>query len=170
MRRFLPAILALSLITCTGDAGPVGPSGPAGQDGSQGPAGPQGPIGITGPSGPMGPRGPQGEQGPPAPTIDTPTGQTTNISYVQGQFDSSGVFRGLLPDEFKNNPLAIPLIACYVSSDKRTWLAVTTAISTTQTYCGLVGIGGNTPAILIINGTTGWYYHLIAVWNTVSPT
>jgi hypothetical protein len=59
----------------------------------------------------------------------------------------------------------VPVIACYISSDGQTWLAVAQTPSvSTNSFCGLTGIGTSTPAITLINVTVGWRYYLIAVW------
>ena len=162
MKRLTVLILIILSLSCEGAAGPMGPAGPKGDPGNPGPSGPMGPSGQIGPTGPRGP------QGPPAPNVPNPNGETIHTAFAEGRFDASGGFTALLPDVFKNNPTAIPFFACYVSTDKRVWLVVTTSVSATQATCGLVGIGTSNPGIAIINGQEGWYFHIIVAWTTVS--
>ena len=90
MLRCLPTLLlALLVLTCTGDAGPTGPQGPAGSQGSQGPSGADGSDGATGPQGPHGPPGADGSdgatgpQGPDGP--QGPQGEPLNWADVIGE-------------------------------------------------------------------------------------
>ena len=136
MRRFLPAFLALSLITCVGDAGPMGPAGTPGNDGLTGPVGPPGPIG--------------------------PPGAVNRVDFT-GVIGSSGTFGRRLPLESASRG-TLPVFACYTSNDGETWLAVTTSVSKTHAFCGLTGIGTSTPILGLVNGIPTWYAYLIAVW------
>ena len=115
----------------------------------------KGAEGATGPQGPAGPAGPPGPQGPAG---------AVNRADASGTFGSSGSFTGILPASATANN-RIPAIACYVSNDGRTWLAVAqTPSSSLATYCGLTGIGTSSPGITIINGPSGWFFYIIAVW------
>jgi hypothetical protein len=115
----------------------------------------KGAEGATGPQGPAGPQGPPGPQGPAG---------AVNRADASGVFGSSGTFTGLLPVSATAGG-RVPAISCYVSSDSRTWLAVAqTPSSGLAAYCGLTGIGTSSPGITIINGPSGWFYYLIAVW------
>jgi hypothetical protein len=115
----------------------------------------EGPLGPAGPTGPQGPQGPPGPAGPPG---------ALNRADATGLFGPSGTFSGLLPAGATAGG-SVPAIACYISNDGRTWLAVAQIPSASgDPYCGLTGIGTTTPAITIINGTPGWHYYLIAVW------
>jgi hypothetical protein len=59
----------------------------------------------------------------------------------------------------------VPVIACYISSDQKTWLAVAQTPSVSPfPFCGLTGIGTTTPAITIVNATPGMFFYMIAVW------
>ncbi|HUS11682.1 MAG TPA: hypothetical protein VMZ30_14545 [Pyrinomonadaceae bacterium] len=128
---------------------------------SEGPMGPAGPVGPQGPAGPTGATGPQGPQGPPGPA--GPAG-AVNRADLTGTFGASGSITGVLPSGATAGG-RVPAIACYVSSNAQTWLAVAhTPSSSTAPYCGLTGIGTATPGITLINGTPGWFYYLIAVW------
>lgn len=153
MKMLLAGLVALSLVACEGDAGPLGPAGP---EGPQGPAGPQGPQGPAGPQGPMGPAGPEGPPGPQGPA------GASNSAAVSGTFDSSGSFTGILPSGAVAGG-QLPAIACYVSNNGTTWLAVAQTNSS-GAFCGLTGIGTSSPGITIIDGTPGWFFYLIAVW------
>jgi hypothetical protein len=60
---------------------------------------------------------------------------------VSGVFGSSGSFTGLLPVAAVADG-RLPAIACYISSNGTTWLAVAqTPASSGAAYCGLTGIG-----------------------------
>jgi hypothetical protein len=60
---------------------------------------------------------------------------------------------------------SLPFIACYVSTDQRTWISVAQIpLSPDDTYCGLIGIGTATPAVSLINGTENDYYYILAMW------
>ena len=115
----------------------------------------KGADGATGPQGPVGPAGPPGPQGPAG---------AVNRADATGLFNGSGTFTGLLPAAATAGG-KVPVIACYTSSDGRTWLAVAQVPPTSSgTFCGLSGIGTTTPGISIINGIPGWFYYIIAVW------
>ncbi|HET8778005.1 MAG TPA: hypothetical protein VFN76_10130 [Candidatus Limnocylindria bacterium] len=77
---------------------------------------------------------------------------------------SSGGVVGILPAESVANG-HVPVIACYVSDDGETWLAVAqTPSSSTLPFCGLARIGTTTPSVVLTRATPGWFYYLIAVW------
>jgi hypothetical protein len=81
-----------------------------------------------------------------------------------GIFGSSGGATAIFPAAAVAGG-SVPAIACYISNDGKTWLAVAyTPASSFSTYCGLTGIGTASPGITIINGTPGWFYYLIAVY------
>lgn len=147
MRRFAAVLMSTALLlACEGPVGPEGPQGPPGPQGPAGPAGPMGPAGATGPAGPQGPEG------------------AVNKAVATGVFDASGSFSATLPEDSYADG-SLPVFACYVSSDGEVWLAVTTAVSADRTFCGLGGFGpGETPQLVILNGTPGWHYYLIVVW------
>jgi hypothetical protein len=149
MRIPAAVLLLAALIACEGPMGPAGPAGP------QGTAGPQGPAGPTGPMGPAGPAGPPGPVGPPG---------SLNRADATGVFGASGGFSGLLPAGATAGG-SIPAIACYISSNGQTWLAVAQLRAFDgDPFCGLTGIGTTSAAITIVDGTPGWQYYLIAVW------
>jgi hypothetical protein len=117
--------------------------------------------GADGATGPQGPQGAQGAQGPPGPV--GPVG-AVNRADATGTFGASGSFTGLLPAGATANG-RVPVIACYISADRITWLAVAQIPSTSAgTFCGLAGIGTSSPSITIVNGPVGWFYYIIAVW------
>jgi hypothetical protein len=118
--------------------------------------------GGDGPVGPTGPQGPQGVQGPPGPT--GPAGAVNRADFT-GQFGSSGSLSAF-PQAAAFAGGRLPAIACYVSSDKVTWLAVaqTPPSGSGIPFCGLTGIGSATPSVTIINGTPGWFAYVIVVW------
>jgi collagen triple helix repeat protein len=147
------SLLLLSIaLACKGAEGATGPTGPAG------PQGPQGPVGVTGPTGPVGPQGPIGPPGPVGPP------GAINRGDLTGVIPASGGASGGLPTAAVANG-HVPVIACYISSDQKTWLAVAQTPSVnTVPFCGLTGIGSATPAITIVNVTPGWFFYMIAVW------
>jgi hypothetical protein len=115
----------------------------------------KGADGAAGPEGPQGPAGPPGPVGPPG---------ASNRAAITGSFGASGSFTGFLPVAAVAGG-SLPAIACYISNDRVTWLAVAQTPSTSSaTYCGLTGIGSASPGITIINGPFGWFYYLIAVY------
>jgi collagen type VII alpha len=117
--------------------------------------------GADGATGPQGAQGPQGAAGPPGPQG---AAGAVNRADATGVFNSSGSFTGLLPAGATAGG-RVPVIACYTSSDGRTWLAVAQVPpSSTGTFCGLSGIGTSTPGITMVNGIPGWFYYIIAVW------
>lgn len=129
-----------------------------GADGTTGPSGPQGPQGATGPAGPVGPQGPVGPPGPIGPP------GALNRADLTGTIPASGSAVGQLPAAAVANG-RVPVIACYISSDQKTWLAVAQTPSVTNLpFCGLGGIGTATPSIVIVNVTPGSYFYMIAVW------
>ena len=87
-----------------------------------------------------------------------------NRADLTGAIPASGGSSAGLPAAAVANG-RVPVIACYISSDQKTWLAVaqTPSVSTAP-FCGLTGIGTTTPAITIINVTPGWFFYMIAVW------
>ncbi len=143
-RTRLLLLLAASLTACEG---PAGPAGPAGATGAQGPAGP---AGATGPQGPTGPSG--------------PSGPSANRMQASGRFNATGTFTMPLPAAAVANN-ALPIIACYVSTNQQTWISVAQIpISASDTYCGITGVGTPTPGVTIVNGIENDYYFLVAVW------
>jgi hypothetical protein len=91
---------------------------------------------CEGPVGPAGPTGPAGPQGPPGPA--GPAG-ALNRADATGIFGSSGSFTGILPASAVANG-RVPAIACYISGNGTTWLAVAQIPGTsTGTYCGRRG-------------------------------
>jgi hypothetical protein len=118
--------------------------------------------GADGPVGPAGPQGPQGLQGPPGPA--GPAGAVNRADFT-GQFGSSGSLFAVPPAAaFAGGKL--PAIACYISSDKVTWLAVaqTPPSGSGIPFCGLTNVGSASPSVTIINGTSGWFAWIIVVW------
>ena len=153
-RQILASSMLVMGTACAGGEGPVGPQGPAGPQGPTGPGGSQGPPGTPGATGPQGPAGPTGPQGPAG---------LVNRMESSGVFDGSGSFVMSLPAaSVANNRL--PFVACWISTDGRTWLSVSQAPATNgDIYCGLTGIG-TSPAVTITNGVGGWRYYLLAMW------
>ena len=156
VKRFIVVFAALfAAVSCAGDMGPSGPAGP------EGPKGDQGTVGPTGASGPIGPTGATGPQGPPGPV--GPPG-AANRADLTGLIGASGGVTGTLPAVSVAGG-TVPAIACYISSNGTTWLAVAhTPSSSSLAFCGLTGIGTASPGITLINVTPGWRYYLIAVW------
>jgi hypothetical protein len=113
---------------------------------------------ACGKEGPMGPQGPQGPQGPPGPA------GAVNRADFTGTIGSNGGVSVPLPSaSVANNK--IPVIACYVSDTRQTWLAVAQIPSDTSLpYCGMTGIGTSTPAVTIIRVPVAYYYYIIAAW------
>ena len=146
LRRAGARALVLVLAACEGPVGPEGPEGPQGPQGLQGDAGSQGPAGPQGPPGPAGPAG------------------AVNRADFSGVFGASESATHFLPPDATADG-TVPVIACYMSSDGETWLAVAqTPQDPDWTFCGLTGVGTTSPGITIINGIVGWNYYLIAVW------
>lgn len=112
-------------------------------------AGAEGPMGPPGPAGPQGPVGPAGSVG---------------RANLTGTIGSSGGVTALLPaDAVRNN--SVPVIACFISNDRQTWLAIAQTPATSGSpFCGLTGIGTSAPGITMINVSPGWFYYIIAVW------
>ncbi len=81
-----------------------------------------------------------------------------------GIFDLSGTFTMPLPAAaVANNKL--PFVACWISIDGRTWLAVTQVPATNDdVYCGVTGAGTAAVGVTILNGLTGWRYYVLAMW------
>lgn len=118
-------------------------------------AGCKGADGATGPTGPAGAVGPAGPPGSSA---------TTNRADLSGVIPSGGTVSGLLPAASVASG-RLPAIACFISDVGQTWLQVAdTPGTSTETYCGLGGIGTSTPQITLINGPVGWRYYLLALW------
>ena len=77
MRTVFIFVMAIALVSCTGDQGPVGPQGAQGVQGIQGIQGVQGEQGVQGDQGDQGNQGDQGEQG-----IQGETGEMLNWADV----------------------------------------------------------------------------------------
>lgn len=165
MRRATALLTVLALATAgVACEGPMGPEGPPGEQGPAGPQGPQGPQGPAGPTGPMGPPGPEGPEGPPGPPGPIGPPGATNRADATGTFGPSEAFTGLLPPDAVQGG-TLPAIACYISDDGQTWLAVAHVPPTAaDPFCGLTGIDTATPGVTIVNGFEGWFFYLIAVW------
>lgn len=123
-----------------------------GADGATGPQGPQGPAGAQGPAGQQGPPGPAG-----------PPGSLNRFEATGRNISAANVFIDI--------PLAaaadgrVPGLACYISSDRITWLATAyTPASTASPYCGLTGIGTGAPRVSLVSTPIGYYYYVIVVW------
>lgn len=111
--------------------------------------------------GPTGPAGPQGAQGPPGPTG---AAGALNRADFTGVFGTSLGFSAPLPAASVSGG-KVPAIACYVSTDGDTWLAVAFVPDDTNApFCGITGIGTSSPALVIVNGFVGWRYYLIVMW------
>src|SRR5690348_15356989 len=67
-----------------------------------------------------GPMGPQGPQGPPGPA--GPQGSVNRADFT-GTIGASGSVAAPLPSAAVANG-RVPVIACYVSNDRQTWVAV----------------------------------------------
>ncbi|HEV8448618.1 MAG TPA: hypothetical protein VGQ44_17430 [Gemmatimonadaceae bacterium] len=120
--------------------------------GADGATGPQGPAGAQGPNGPAGPQGPSGPAG------------STNRADFTGNLSGTGSVSVPLPAaSVAGNK--VPVVACYVSTDRITWLAVAQTPSNSPfVFCGLTGIGSATPGVTLINGIANEAYYIIAVW------
>lgn len=129
-------ITMLALVACSGAEGPMGPAGP------QGPQGPQGIQGLPGPAGPPG---------------------SLNRADFGGSLNSSGAITVFLPAASVANG-KVPAIACYVSTDRQTWLAVADTPALGFVFCGLTGIGTSSASVTIVNGIPGEAYYIIATW------
>jgi len=117
--------------------------------------------GATGPAGPAGPQGPQGVQGPPGPA--GPAGAVNRADFT-GQLAAGGSFTAALPAASVQGG-KVPVVACYVSSDRVTWLAVAQIPSVDgDPFCGLTGLGSATPGVTMVDVPAAWYYYIIAVW------
>lgn len=83
---------------------------------------------------------------------------------VTGTFDATGLVVMPLPASAVANG-KLPLIACFVSVDRRTWISVAQVpITPDDTYCAVTGVGTATPAITLVNGVTGQHYYIVAMW------
>jgi len=86
-----------------------------------------------------------------------------NRVEATGVFDGSGTFTLTLPAASVANS-RLPFVACWLSTDGRTWLSVSQVPAATgDVFCGLSGIG-SAPAITVTNGTSGWRYYVLAMW------
>lgn len=99
-RIFLSVLVVLA--ACKGADGATGPAGPAGTNGTNGTNGAQGPPGPPGPIGPAG---------------------AANRADFTGTIGSSRSVVVALPAASVAGG-KVPVIACYISSDGVTWLAV----------------------------------------------
>ncbi|MGQ0647488.1 MAG: hypothetical protein ACT4P7_07935 [Gemmatimonadaceae bacterium] len=143
------ALLILVTAACKGAEGPAGPAGAQGPPGATGPAGPAGPTGPQGPTGPVGPIGPSG---------------VVNRVEATGTVDATGSFTLPLPASAVAGG-KLPFIACYVSTDRRTWISVAQLpLSADDVYCGITGADTTTPAIALVNATPGNFYYILAMW------
>lgn len=139
----LMMLTILALVGCSGAEGPMGPAGPAG---------PQGVQGV---------QGPQGAQGPPGPA--GPPGAVNRVDFT-GTLNASGAVSVPLPAASVSSG-KVPVIACYVSSDRVTWLAVAQTPSESGfVFCGLTGIGTTSPSVTLVDGIPGYAYYIIAAW------
>lgn len=106
----------------------------------------------------MGPAGPAGPPGPAGPA------GALNRSDASGVIGGSGSFVAFLPAGAAANG-TLPAIACYVSLNGTTWLAVAQTTGTANwPSCGLGGIGTASPAIVLLGVPVGYRFYLIAVW------
>jgi hypothetical protein len=117
--------------------------------------------GPMGPAGPAGPQGPQGVQGPPGPAGSP--GSLNRVDFT-GTLNSSGAVTVPLPAASVANG-KVPVIACYMSSNRVTWLAVAQTPSESGfVFCGLTGIGTTSPSVTLVDGVPGYAYYIIATW------
>jgi hypothetical protein len=80
-----------------------------------------------------------------------------------GTLNSSGAVTVPLPAASVANG-KVPAIACYVSTDRQTWLAVADTPALGFVFCGLTGIGTSSPSVTMVNGVSGEAYYIIATW------
>ena len=132
----LMTLTMLALVACSGAEGPMGPAGP------QGPQGAQGVQGLPGPAG--------------------PPGSLNRVDFT-GSLNSSGAVTVFLPPASVANG-KVPAIACYVSTDRQTWLAVADTPAFGVVFCGLTGIGTSSASVTMVDGTPGEAYYIIATW------
>jgi hypothetical protein len=86
-----------------------------------------------------------------------------NRVEATGVFGAAGTFSLPLPATAVANS-RLPFVACWVSTDGRTWLSVSQVPATNDDiYCGVSGVG-TAPTITIVNGVSGWRYYLLAMW------
>lgn len=83
---------------------------------------------------------------------------------LRGKLSSTGSVTVTLPSSSVANS-TLPAIACYVSSDGKTWLAVAQTPSASGfVFCGLTGIATTSPGVTLINGLANEFYYIIATW------
>ena len=133
LRNLRVAVLALFVAACAGDAGPTGPAGPAGQAGQDGSAGPAGPPGASG----------------------------VYVGFT-GVLDSSGAGVSIVPRFTEEDPVP-PVVTCWVSSDRTTWLI--------ETRCGISFRADGSYTVGIVNSEPGWFYYIIVAYIVeLNPT
>ena len=104
-----------------------------------GPEGARGPVGGIGPIGPPGP--PSGSVRLTADGVIGPDG-TAAAAFPAGV--------GSLQD--------LPTLTCYVSETGAVWFPVT------DLQCGLVETAEGVLAIVLVDGTPGWFFFFVAVF------
>ncbi|MEI6740687.1 MAG: hypothetical protein WCK74_10315 [Gemmatimonadaceae bacterium] len=83
---------------------------------------------------------------------------------IAGRFGAAGMATLSLPASAIANG-ALPFIACYVSTDQRTWISVAQIpVSASDTYCAITGVGTGAPMVTLVNAFSGDYYYIVAVW------
>jgi len=113
---------------------------------------------CKGAEGPAGPPGAQGERGPQGPVGGVNRLEATGVIPGNGRATLS-----LPTSAFAGGTL--PLIACYMSNDRATWINVSQLPSSTgYPYCGIAGVGSAAPIVSMLNVPPGYYYDIIAVW------
>ncbi len=106
--------------------------------------GPTGPEGAQGPTGDVGPEGPEGPLG--AVRL-TGTGMIGEDGTVEAEFP---VGVGSLEN--------LPSLTCYQSETGAVWVPVT------EILCTLVETPEGNLAIVLVNGTPGWFFFFVAVF------
>jgi hypothetical protein len=87
-----------------------------------------------------------------------------NRADFTGTIGSSGGVAIPLPSGAVANN-RVPVVACYVSNNRQTWLVVTNATDNTSwPACGLTGIGTASPGLALINVPVGYFYYIIVAW------
>ena len=108
---------------------------------------------CEGPVGPEGPQGPPGEVGPEGP--EGPLGAVRLIAT--GTIGADGTVTVEFPPGLGSRD-DLPSLTCYQSETGAVWVPVTEAL------CTLVELPEGNLAIVLANGTPGWFYYFVIVF------
>ena len=109
---------------------------------------------CEGPVGPEGPQGPPGSIGPIGPP--GPAGGSVRLT-ADGVIAADGTAAAEFPPGI-GSLADLPSLTCYVSETGAVWLPVT------DIQCGLVETPEGNLAIVLVDGTPGWFFFFVAVF------